>query len=509
MHIHDVRRLIQTLVLVLLGAWGSEAAVGADCVSPSSDVVTGTMLRAGPTTQSTRLGTLRPGESLPFLGSQASWYQVQQAGGSSAFVSKRWTQIASCPPGEETGASLSHTPAGPAVSPVVAATGGGPTPLLSKDHPVEWWFVFKFNSVAFPGCGAGAAHPASCPFGGSPKSYSDGQQFVFASSESPTLKAGAGCAGTSEEDPIGATYDEIYNGRLHYAVWNDQFKGDPNVSGCGANCNSPWGHSKGLVAWDDSGYGIVMQVTTPSWPGSGNQEHPRQSDGNTLGCVTDDNVMFSQHFFALQLTEEDLVKVLRALKNASVGTDPGDVQIVSNGGPADVQALVAALGHQPSSSKEPTIDMLSSGVRVISKPSALQVPPWQLVSGLLGSVPLRVASWWTHPAINSTTATTSIDCWNGSLVKPGAVDIATSGSWEGTDFGLKGGTPNGNHAKIGVSTDGGSSLAIFGDMNQQGALSGNCGSSQNGRGGLFFVVQDSDLAASITSLIAGSSAPAN
>jgi len=28
-----------------------------------------------------------------------------------------------------------------------------PAPLLSKGHPVDWWFVFKFNAKSFPGCG--------------------------------------------------------------------------------------------------------------------------------------------------------------------------------------------------------------------------------------------------------------------------------------------------------------------------------------------------------------------
>ena len=39
-----------------------------------------------------------------------------------------------------------------------------PAPLLSAGHPVDWWFVFKFNSANFPGCGGTAAR--SCPFGG-------------------------------------------------------------------------------------------------------------------------------------------------------------------------------------------------------------------------------------------------------------------------------------------------------------------------------------------------------
>jgi hypothetical protein len=28
----------------------------------------------------------------------------------------------------------------------------GPSPLLKKGDAVDWWFVFKFNGAAFPGC---------------------------------------------------------------------------------------------------------------------------------------------------------------------------------------------------------------------------------------------------------------------------------------------------------------------------------------------------------------------
>jgi len=45
-------------------------------------------------------------------------------------------------------------------------------------------------------------------------------------------------------------------------------------------------------------------------------------------------------------------------------------------------------------------------------------------------------------------------------------------------------------------------------MNQQGALAGKCESSQNGRGGLFYVVENDKLAASVAGLIHGDSAPA-
>jgi len=283
-----------------------------------------------------------------------------------------------------------------------------PVPLLNAGHPVDWWFVFKFNSRAFPGCGGSATR--TCPFGGTVQPYrAFGQQFVYASSEKSSLQKGSGCAGDTTADPLGATVDEVYNNDFHYVVWNDQFYDDPVIRGCTKECGSPWGHSKGMVAWNDAGNGFVVQVTTPSWPAAGSKKSPRQKDGNTLGCIKDDNVQVSQHFFALKLSKDDLVTVLTALHNASVVTDPTNPQIVNNGGPADVQKLVQNLGTR-SDSKAVTKNTLSSGVVLISKPSGLHVPPWQMVSAVLGGVFLRTATWWATPMIYTTTASTSIAC---------------------------------------------------------------------------------------------------
>src|SRR5204863_9228326 len=130
-------------------------------------------------------------------------------------------------------------------------------------------------------------------------------------------------------------------------------------------------------------------------------------------------------------------------------------QILNNCRAQDVQDRVNTLGTQ-SQSTTATTSSLSTGVQVISKPSLLHVPPWQMVSALLGGAPLRVATWWNSSKINTTTATTSIGCWDTALGNAGPVEIATSGRWNGTSFGLRGGIPSGdaNHAKIGVSTSG-------------------------------------------------------
>jgi hypothetical protein len=105
--------------------------------------------------------------------------------------------------------------------------GASPAPLLQKDYPVDWRFVFKFNGAAYPGCGDDAQR--SCPFGGVVQSYTGafGQQYVYASSSDPSLQKGKGCAGTTLADPLGASFDEVYNGAYFYVLWNDQFYGDP------------------------------------------------------------------------------------------------------------------------------------------------------------------------------------------------------------------------------------------------------------------------------------------
>lgn len=336
------------------------------------------------------------------------------------------------------GAPAAGTAATTAAAPATAPSA--PTPLLAKSQPIAWWFIFKFNTATFRVCSSGATR--ICLSSGDVQDYGGhyGQQFVYVRSKDPTLNKGSDCLGDTMADPLGATYDEVYNGDFDYVVWNDQFYGDPAISYsyCNdASCSAPWGHSKGLLAWNDAGQGVVTQVTTPDWPGSGSKAHPRQSRGNTLSCTEDNDVLVSQHFFAPTLSESDLVKVLKALANASVVTDPTNPQIVRNGWPADVQTLVSHLGVRAISAT-PEVATLSSGVELISKPTRLHVPPWQFVSAELGGQWLRVASWWRYPKITSTSAAMPIGRWDAALGARGAVEIATSAQWQGTRCGTQG-----------------------------------------------------------------------
>ena len=401
-----------------------------------------------------------------------------------------------------------------------------PAPLVEAGKPpVDWWFVFKFNAKSFPGCAPLVTR--ACPFGGTIQEYGltaqnqpkFSQQFVTANSDRKSLRMGQTCVGDTMDDPVGATFDQVYNGSYNYVVWSDQFYLDPNLPCTGIHgfCDSPWAHSKGVLAWDDNGEGFVMQVSTPNWPGAGNKNKPRETNGNSLGCLTkntgdpQNNVLVSQHFFAVKLTKDDVVIVLRALQKVNIATSRNSAantqsQLIKNGGPADIQDLVKGLGRV---SEDMTIlkETLSSGVQIIAKPALLHIPPWHMVSALLGQEPLIVATWWTGPhKIQDSTAITP-DCWDPSLGRPGAIRNAESGRWQNKTFGLTGAaSADRNHAKLGVSKSG--NFAIFGDFNNEGSLFKSCDESQNTRGGLFYVVENKTLADGLRDLM-DSRAPTN
>mmetsp|Transcript_93006 Transcript_93006/g.165410 ORF Transcript_93006/g.165410 Transcript_93006/m.165410 type:complete len:570 (-) Transcript_93006:195-1904(-) len=392
-------------------------------------------------------------------------------------------------------------------------------PLLGDGSPVDWWFAFKPTTAAFPECSS----KITCMFGGEAQEYKHGYglQYILASSaagKTSPMQLHSDCLGNGA-DPVAATFAQVHSSSdvPNYVVWNDQFYDDPVPKidpACEKYCGGPWGHSKGVMAWDADGVGFVMQVTTPDWPGSGTQSKPREQQGNTLGCCHDDNVEVAQHFFSLRLASaNDTRSVLEALQRASVVTDPKNEQLVKlTSGPSELAKIAQNLGKQVLDNVTPYQSNLSvrtsegKQVRLIAKPSGLEVPPWQMVSALTGES-LRTATWWGEPAIPSTKDGVTPGCWDKKLGQPREVQIATSGAWNGKTFSLLGKPDaDANHAKLGHSLSG--KLAIMGDMNQEGSLDGEreCKTSQNGRGGLFFVVEDEVLHTGLKSLLTGSTA---
>jgi hypothetical protein len=391
-----------------------------------------------------------------------------------------------------------------------------PVPLVSGAHPVTWWFAFKFNDLM-----PETLRPVSagdCPFGGvvntnnnSDKHSNLAYAYAYGDGQTHGLVAGGSRIGWSDEDPLGVTYRNVFEGSYSYVVFNDQFYGDPQISGCGNDCEAPWAHAKGLLAWDDQGQGLLLQVTTPSWPHSGSARDVNPL-GNTLGCINRDNpIKYSQHFFAVRLSKADVVLMLQSLANAGIATVPGVDQVfhIRAQSPADLAQLAGVLGNKDPADPKPMMIKLSSGVGVISKPAALHVPPWQYVSAMLGGEPLRVATWWTGVDKIPDKGAVKPGCWDARLTTPGAVQNALTGTWDHKSIDLKG--ASGNHAKIGVSQSGGNSYTIFGDMNQTGAYSGNCNppKGQSVRGGLFYVLSDKTLYDGVSALLSAATAQGN
>jgi hypothetical protein len=94
------------------------------------------------------------------------------------------------------------------IAPLSAQPASAPSPLLATGHPVNWWFVFKFNTESFPDCGGTA--PKACLFGGTVQTYKQySRQFAYASSDNHTLQQGGGCLGDSTADPLDATFNQV------------------------------------------------------------------------------------------------------------------------------------------------------------------------------------------------------------------------------------------------------------------------------------------------------------
>lgn len=88
------KRLIRGVLIVLaVGVWPID--VRADQVTPSDDVTSRVLIRAAPSSQSSQLGSLVPGQQLELLGSVPNWHKIRLTNGGDGFVPKRWTRVIS------------------------------------------------------------------------------------------------------------------------------------------------------------------------------------------------------------------------------------------------------------------------------------------------------------------------------------------------------------------------------------------------------------------------------
>ena len=203
-----------------------------------------------------------------------------------------------------------------------------------------------------------------------------------------------------------------------------------------------------------------MQVTTPIGPEPEARSTRDPKNGNTLGCRKGQYVLVSQHFFALKLKQGRRGQSLTALQNASVVTDTHNPQIVKNGGPTDITVLVARLGVKSTGTAfhpRHSFDWRAVDFKAFRAPCAT------VANGVFGARwrLTKSCNLVGEPQIPSTTSSTTIDCWTRRS-HPWRSRNCNLRAVSGQDIWLKGlADADGNHAKIGVSTSGSSSLHNF------------------------------------------------
>jgi beta-lactamase superfamily II metal-dependent hydrolase len=84
--------MVYTLATLLTFSIAGPVAAG-DVVVPTDEVSSRVVVRASASSQSTDIGSLRPGEEAELLGSVPNWYRVRLANGVEGFVSKRWSRV--------------------------------------------------------------------------------------------------------------------------------------------------------------------------------------------------------------------------------------------------------------------------------------------------------------------------------------------------------------------------------------------------------------------------------
>ena len=300
-------------------------------------------------------------------------------------------------------------------------------------------------------------------------------------------------------------------------------------------CGSPWGHSKGAFAFEEGSLGFFLQGTTPNWP------DPSQGDTFApLGCQLDNNVYLSQSFLGVTLASDDFTTIAPVLEKARLCSSGSlSCRNGSSGHMVDFNCTSEATRGEDWSilntafAATSTMDMPSEGLnitapggstlRLFSHSAAYENPPWLLVANDLG-VDLGVASWWDFNYGQATlcsgddysNATENYCLINNELglalnTQGGAAQsvenaIAASFMVGGADrawalWGEFSGIAS--HAKFGVAGDQTSHWVVSGDQNSQGFdCSSACNGSQQGRGGLFFAVQDEALHESLYDLLA-------
>jgi len=299
-------------------------------------------------------------------------------------------------------------------------------------------------------------------------------------------------------------------------------------------CSSPYGHSKGALAYEESGTGFFLQGTTPNWP-----DPSQKSTYTPLGCQLDSNTDLSQSFLGLTLdadTFSEMAPYIEAARLCSTGTTSCrngsaghmiDFNCTSEQTRAEDWSILdtAFSGTSTSDMHSSTYSGTTSGgvdFKLIAKAEADAIPPWLLVASELG-VDLGVSSWLDfnygfaslcsgddYSSATNQMCLVSDDLGislneNGGAVQSVENALAASFEINGVDlaWALWGEfTSIASHAKFAIASEFDNPWFVSGDENNQGwSCSTSCSGSQSGRGGLFFALNNSEVHASIYDML--------
>ncbi|KDO32544.1 hypothetical protein SPRG_03019 [Saprolegnia parasitica CBS 223.65] len=430
----------------------------------------------------------------------------------------------------------------------LAATASPPElfALDGNGDPVAWWVVLKLPSMVRGASGAYVATPCDC----APPVCSrevdptrrHGLCYLYADANRPQLQhfraLGYDCLGQGGRDPVSQTLRQRANA-THWAYFNDQLNGIALKQDKSLVCSGHAAfnaHSKGLVAFEATSGGFVLQTSTPNFP------DPTPSlDFERLGCQHDNNVEYAQHLFAFSVGDAALATIAsgwraarlcsanhyHAIDNLLVSPSLRNASALS--GTARVVASVMVDPHLPAQPfvqvQVATKGKQSIIVHGLFKSRSAEVPPWALVATAFAT-DVSVASWWDEnygtPTLcdgDSYGAAAHAFCLRPTespvALRPDGtfqfnVENLMDASWTlptgRVTWSLRGGrVRDGNHAKWGIATPRHSSdanLSIFGDLNMEGfPCSSSCAGSQGGRGGTFFALANRELHDSLAALV--------
>lgn len=419
--------------------------------------------------------------------------------------------------------------------------------ISAKDgygNSVDWWFVLKlpqqvFDDVAYTEEHCRCNHPI-CNF----KNKNDvgsGLCFLYADSNNPELKfysdLGYDCLGQGSKDPVSQTLSQLTSteqnmNSTYWGYFNDQFyglHGEKNSKSYQCSGSDTLNaHSKGSFQYDEVNGGFYLQSSIPNFPNPGDTFVP-------LGCQSENNVMFSQHVFAMSLNTSEMERLGEALqsatlcstnfytsKNATFGSSLTSKLLQDSKESSMYRSFVQPYSGSEQRDIRPQSTHIqirtlfqSIPIDVIVKSKNTLMHPWALVASKL-QTDISVASWMDNsygiPSICSSDEyffTNHSFCLldlsgNETLLSPSGnplyniENLIEAKFNETIQWHLFGGEGKGrNHAKWAVETPRKPSRTnriIFGDMNQQGfPCSKDCSGSQLGRGGTFFSLDNKEL----------------